>query len=156
MGHDDHGRWFFGAPGMLVQRAEEPPVEMVNGFVMLVPRLGNWIASWNRVSEVATYVDVTDSPRIVDGVIRAVDLDLDVIAWRDGRVEVVDRDEFEEHQELLGYPAEVVAGAEQTASWLETEVRAARAPFNAVAQVWLDQAVAAWEKLAGRSGVGGG
>jgi uncharacterized protein len=152
LGHDSHGRWFSGAPGILLQRGEEPPIEEVNGFVMLIPRLGDWIALWNRVSAVATYIDVTDSPRIVDRTIRAVDLDLDVIAWRDGRVEIVDRDEFEEHQELLGYPPDVMAGAEQTAAWLETELRAGRAPFDGVAQVWLDRAIAAWAELSDRSG----
>jgi predicted RNA-binding protein associated with RNAse of E/G family len=152
LGHDQHGHWFSGAPGILLQRAEEPPTEEVNGFVMLVPQLGSWIAFWNRVGEVTTYIDVTDLPRIVDGTIQAVDLDLDVIAWRDGRVEVVDRDEFEEHQELLGYPADVVVGAEQTAAWLETEVRGGRAPFDGVAQDWLDRAVAAWGRLTDRSG----
>lgn len=123
---------------------------------MLVPRRGDWIAFWSRTTEVALYIDVTDSPRVVGGTIRAVDLDPDVIAWRDGRVEVIDRDEFKEHQELFRYPAGVVAAAEQTAAWLEAELRAGRAPFDGVARVWLDRAGAAWERLAGRSGADGG
>ena len=34
----------------------------------------------------------------------SVDTDLDVIGWLDGSVEVVDRDQFEDHQVRYSYP----------------------------------------------------
>ena len=42
-------------------------------------------------------------------VLRAVDLDLDVVRGTDGPLVVDDEDEFAEHQVALGYPPEVVA-----------------------------------------------
>ena len=55
------------------------------------------------------YVNVTTRPALDQGTVSAVNLDLDVVRWRDGRVEVLDEDEFAEHQVLLGYPAELIS-----------------------------------------------
>lgn len=40
-----------------------------------------------------------------------IDLDLDVVRWLDGSVEIIDVEEFEEHRVALDYPGELVAGA---------------------------------------------
>lgn len=152
LGADAHGTWFSGRPGIDLQRADEPPVTDVDGFVMLVPAEGDWIAFWNHLDEPAVYVDVTNSPVMDSDAVRAVDLDLDVIAWRAGGVEIVDRDEFEQHQVALGYPSEVVAGAEKTALWLESRMREGRAPFDATGPAWLDRAAASWEEPAAHDG----
>lgn len=150
LSEDDHGHWFHGRPGVLLQRADEPAQEEIDGFVMLVPHSGDWIAFWNREDNPAVYVDVTTAPRLEGGTIGAIDLDLDVIAWRDGRVEVVDRDEFEAHRVSLGYPLEVVTAAKATAAWLEAEMTAARAPFDDTGSAWLEEAARRWQATSGR------
>jgi uncharacterized protein len=45
-----------------------------------------------------------------------VDLDLDVVRRFDGSAEILDEDEFAEHQARYGYPPEVTGHAERAAS----------------------------------------
>jgi len=144
LGTDRHGRWFSGPPGTTAKRGDEDHVVEVGGFVMLVPAEGDWIANWNHAGDVAVYVDITDTPVVREGIIRAVDLDLDVIARRDGTVEVVDRDEFEAHSVSMAYPPDVIARAEVAAAGVEGLMRGAQAPFDDTGPSWLDTAAATW------------
>ena len=59
-----------------------------------------------------TYVDIT-TPAVWHGedLVRAVDLDLDVIRGTTGRIWVDDEDEFAAHRVALDYPDEVVEQA---------------------------------------------
>lgn len=45
----------------------------------------------------------------------AIDLDLDVIRRVDGTCEIVDRDEFEDHQVVYGYPQDIIERADAAA-----------------------------------------
>ena len=54
------------------------------------------------------YVDMTTPPAWDGDVLRAVDLDLDVVRGRTGRVWVDDEDEFAAHRGPYGYPTAVV------------------------------------------------
>ncbi|HWS33128.1 MAG TPA: DUF402 domain-containing protein, partial [Actinoplanes sp.] len=74
----------------------------------------------------------------IDGeAIHAVDLDLDVIRSRDGEVQVLDEDEFADHQVLYGYPPEVVEQARATTAELVTLLTAGTQPFEEAARAWL-------------------
>jgi hypothetical protein len=86
------------------------------------------------------YVDVTTRPALDDGTVRAVDLDLDVVRFRDGRVEVLDEDEFAEHQVQLGYPAELITQARQTCDSLAGAVLSRTEPFGQAGAEWLARA----------------
>ena len=57
-----------------------------------------------------------------------VDLDIDVVAWPDGRVEVLDRDDFEVNSVKFGYPEDVIAAAEQSLAELLTLVELGQLP----------------------------
>ena len=59
-----------------------------------------------------TYVDIA-TPAVWHGedLVRAVDLDLDVIQGTTGRIWVDDEDEFAAHRVALGYPDEVTEQA---------------------------------------------
>jgi uncharacterized protein len=137
LGTDRHGWWLGGPEGTFFRRGDEEPILRRHDHVMLVPGEGDWIASWHAGSETEIYVDVTTCPARNGDVIEAVDLDLDVIRRRDGRVMLVDEDEFAEHQVLLGYPAEVIARAQVTAEDLVARITAASEPFGRVGQGWL-------------------
>ncbi len=77
--------------------------------------------------------------------LRAVDLDLDVIRGEHGRVWVDDEDEFATHRVTLGYPAEVVTAAERSAEAVLAAVTARTPPYD-------DLTAGAWlEHLAARS-----
>ena len=106
---------------------------------MLVPRQGRWTAYWSVDGEIELYVDVTTTPVWTAEGVTAVDLDLDVVRWRSGGVEVLDEDEFDEHRVALAYPAELVEEARATAAWLVDALISGAEPFGAVGQGWLAQ-----------------
>lgn len=137
LGEDEHGLWLGGRAGTPMRRGDGRLFPQPADFVMLVPVAGNWIASINAPStstSTAVYIDVTDRPRVVDGVVRAVDLDLDVIRRWDDSVEVLDEDEFAEHQVRYGYPAEVIVEARATCDDLFARLSAATQPFEVEAR----------------------
>ncbi|WP_220449594.1 DUF402 domain-containing protein [Nonomuraea longispora] len=83
------------------------------------------------------YVDVTTIPEWRDGEVTMLDLDLDVIRLRDGRLILDDEDEFAEHQVLLNYPPDLISQAEATARWLLDAVRERKGPFGGAHIQWL-------------------
>ena len=72
--------------------------------------------------------------------VTAMDLDLDVVRCWDGRVAVLDEDEFAEHQVQLGYPAELIDQARVTCDWLVSTVAARAEPFGQASAAWLARA----------------
>lgn len=86
---------------------------------------------------------VTDEPRTTAAGVTAIDLDLDVIGWPDGRVVLDDADEFEAHTELFGYPDATVAATRATADELVAAVSARAEPFGAAWERWVREVVSA-------------
>lgn len=76
------------------------------------------------------YCNVTTPPTYQDGQIGYIDLDLDVAVRPEGLIELLDEDEFEEHQALYGYPPEVIAEARAAAAQVESLAREGGFPFN--------------------------
>jgi hypothetical protein len=140
LGQDRFGWWFFGRKGLTLQRGAEPPVPQRRDFVLLVPVQGCWTACFNAEDELEIYVDVTTRPVLGAGTVTAVDLDLDVVRYLDGRVEVLDEDEFAEHQVQLAYPAELISQARQTCDWLVEAVSSRAEPFGKAGTGWLARA----------------
>jgi hypothetical protein len=139
LGDDSHGQWFGARTGTQLQRGLEPPIRWPCAFTMLVPSTGDWVATFNAEGKYLLYIDVT-GPITVDGdVIRAADLDLDVVRTFDGTVKLLDEDEFAEHQLRYGYPDAVIGRALATAQWLVRAVAAGQEPFATVGQQWLSQ-----------------
>lgn len=139
LGTDRFGWWLGGRTGILMQRGAEEPIRQAHDFVALVPADGSWIANWNEPGDdrVAVYVDVTTPPERTADVVHAVDLDLDVVRLRDGTVEVLDEDEFAEHQIRYGYPPELIAQARATTDDLVARISARTEPFDQVGPDWL-------------------
>ena len=139
LGVDEWGTWFGTRAGVAMQRGDEPPVVQPHDFVTLVPADGWYVASFNGESDhgAELYIDISTPPTISDALIEAVDLDLDVIRARDGRIILDDEDEFAEHQVLYAYPAHVIAAAQTEADRLMAEVTAGAEPFGEVGRAWL-------------------
>ena len=148
LGEDEHGLWLGAPRGCPLQRGEEPPKASVVGFVCLIPRQGCWTAYFNLPSDsdalglppgecVEIYIDLTDEPKRLDDAVEAIDLDLDVLRWRDGRVTLEDEDEFLEHQTTYGYPPDVITQVEATARELRESVEARTEPFGTAVEPWL-------------------
>jgi protein associated with RNAse G/E len=53
------------------------------------------------------YCNINMPPIFVDGVLDYVDLDLDVLVWKDFSYEILDREEFEENAAKYGYSEEL-------------------------------------------------
>jgi uncharacterized protein len=91
--------------------------------------------------EIATYVDMTTVPQWSRDdalvVVSMVDLDLDVVLGIDGSLLIDDEDEFQEHRQSLGHPADVVGLAETTCSAVFGAIAAGDEPYRSVGQRWL-------------------
>ncbi len=75
-------------------------------------------------------------PATFDGeTVRWVDLDLDVTI-RDGVVELLDEDEFDEHRARMAYPEGVVTGAREAASELMRLAATRTPPFDRGTHIW--------------------
>ncbi|MFC7643941.1 DUF402 domain-containing protein [Streptosporangium lutulentum] len=105
LGEDEHGVWIGCEVGSSARKGNGPPVPWRYACVMLFPRDDWWTASFNASPhKVEIYCDISTVPRWSDGEVTMVDLDLDVIRMRDGRIILDDEDEFEEHQVRYAYP----------------------------------------------------
>ncbi|MEV5895480.1 DUF402 domain-containing protein [Nonomuraea fuscirosea] len=141
LGEDEYGIWATVPGGTVARKGDGPPVTWETTAIMLFPRDAWWTASFNtppHKSEV--YVDVTTVPEWRDDEVTMLDLDLDVIRLRDGRLILDDEDEFAEHQLLLNYPTDLITQAEQTAHWLLDAVGERKGPFGGAHLDWLSKA----------------
>ena len=146
LGSDGHGDWIGFPAGTLMSRPGMTvrPTNLQVGLVPAGPDAQSedqraWLATFHGPGgSVLTYVDMTSVPRWDGSVVRAVDLDLDVVEDLEGVIYVDDEDEFAEHQVLFGYPPEVIALAEATRDAVLAAVTAREAPFDGSAQRWLE------------------
>ncbi len=93
-------------------------------------------------AELEVYVDVTTPPLWVPepgggAIVRAVDLDLDVVRGSDGGVLVDDEDEFADHQRTLGYPDALVAAAQVSCEAVLRAVTEHTPPYDETFRRWL-------------------
>jgi len=131
LGDDVHGSWLWGPAGRTIERDGETMFVTEFDVVTLISPGAWWTLSWwLGHPEVTLYVNI-DTPAIWDDDrVVTVDLDLDVIRFTDGRVAVVDEDEFALHQQRYAYPRELIAAAEAaTATALELASRS-EPPFD--------------------------
>lgn len=154
LGADEHGEWLGFPAGTHNQRPGHEFHSAVDCVTLVQP--GKWHLPTFQAPGIwcDLYVDVT-SPAAWDGrVLRAVDLDLDVIRLADplpdevryaavdegrtaGEIFVDDEDEFAEHQVAFGYPADVVASAQASCDELLAAVRAGLPPYDGAHLRWL-------------------
>lgn len=148
LGEDDHGIWLGAGPGLVGRRGHDHEVVFREAQVLLFPRPDGgardawWTAAFNAApARTEIYCDIATPARWPDpGQVTMVDLDLDVVRRRaDQRVEIVDGDEFDEHQRRYGYPAQVIREAEQAAAWLRHALSAGAEPFAGEYRGWLAQ-----------------
>jgi len=155
LGADEHGDWIGVPAGTHHQRPGHEFHSAVDCVTLVPP--GAWHLPTFQAPGIwcDLYVDVTTPATWEDGVLRAVDLDLDVIRLPDqlppvesapwdvppagpGEIFVDDEDEFAEHQVAFGYPADVIERAQTSCDELVAAVRAGLAPYDGTHQRWLD------------------
>jgi len=142
LGVDRFGTWLGSPAGTALQRGVETPVVWEVAQVLLVPDGERWwTANFNAAPHpTEIYSDMTTVPRWHGDELHAVDLDLDVARRRGGRTELLDADEFAEHQVRYGYPEEVVAAAQEAADDVFRAVSDGAEPFTDGYRPWLARA----------------
>lgn len=104
------------------------------------PHEGWWVLHYNGpVRPISAFVDIATQPVVAPGRIEMVDLDLDVVAYADGSVEIVDEDEFAVHQIELGYTTDMVRRARSETELVVDLLWRGQEPFFTVAEGWLEQ-----------------
>lgn len=139
LGEDEHGTWLSVPAGAAARRGEEPPRHIPHGFVSLVPRDGWWEAEFYASHpDWEVYVNIGTPCELSPERIRQVDLDLDVVRRRDGAVEVLDEDEFADHQIRYGYPPQLTDAARRATIDVVTMLEHRTEPFGNAARRWLE------------------
>ena len=143
LGSDHHGDWLGIAAGTLMTRPGASYVSPTNQLG-LVPAPGpddarGWLATFHDVGgPLRVYVDITTPPAWDGTVVRAVDLDLDVVCGPTGRVWVDDEDEFADHRVRFGYPDEVSRAAMSSCDLVLAQMQNERPPYDGdSAAAWL-------------------
>ncbi len=137
LGADEHGTWLAVPTGTPARRGRRAQA-VEHGFVMLVPIGAWWTVEFYRTHPSwELYVNIGTPCEWRFGSVRQVDLDLDVVRGLDGSVEVLDEDEFADHQVRFGYPIELIAAARSATDVVVRLVSQRREPFGAAARRWL-------------------
>jgi len=140
---DEFGMWLWAPAGTITRRGNEPATTSASLFVTLIGDDAWYSAIWNAAGKYEVYVDINTPARWNGDSVRMVDLDLDVVRYReDGRVAVLDEDEFADHQRSLGYPAQYVDGARSAAAGVFVALSSGSEPFGDVGRARIDQALA--------------
>ena len=142
LGEDEHGIWLWSLlPGWPSDGAPSRRRCRSTPLVELITHDAWWSAIWNGgEARHAMYVDIATPARWNGDRVTLIDLDLDIVRYRNGDVALVDEDEFDEHRIALDYPKRVVDGARTAAAKVYLDVVAAREPFGDVAASWMESA----------------
>jgi protein associated with RNAse G/E len=141
LGEDEHGIWCAVPPGTRRWKGSEPVEATRAPAVFCAPHEGWWHLHYNgSTTQLSHFVDIVTPPIwISPNRYEMVDLDLDVVVYQDGTIEIEDEDEFEVHQVQYKYTSEMIVRArEETANvvrWLTEK----REPFFATAADWMAQ-----------------
>jgi protein associated with RNAse G/E len=141
LGEDEHGLWLWSPPGTDMQRGEEPRRESQAINLKLVPEGRWWTAIWSYRQQVDVYVDIIAPPTWRGSTVTMIDIDLDLVRWADGRVEVLDEHEFVQHQAEMEYPPRLVDTARATTAQLALALESRHEPFGDVGEQWMQRAV---------------
>ncbi len=76
------------------------------------------------------YCNINLPPKFENGVLSYVDLDIDVLVWRDFSFEILDIDEFGENSQLFKYPISVIEKCYDTIKELEYLIKNRLFPFD--------------------------
>ena len=136
LGEDEHGMWVGLREGQPVWRGSEVLFVSRYDGLMLLPRHQPWMAWFPGESDLEVYVDIVTPTALEEREFVMVDLDLDVARYRDGRVALLDEDEFDAHRIALGYPDEVVRMARESAAAVMEQVATRQEPYDRTFGEW--------------------
>jgi hypothetical protein len=141
LGEDEHGIWLWSPPGSATQRGHEPINHTKSVDLKLIPEGKWWTAIWAWKRPHDLYVDIITPAQWNGPTVTMVDIDLDVVRWADGRVEILDEEEFADHVVKFDYPDRLVDTARAMTAQIAIAVELRHEPFGAVAEEWMTKAV---------------
>ena len=138
LGEDDHGVWLYAPPDTIARRGLEPPRPIVTGFVVLIPQDEHWLAEfyWDHPRH-SVYVNIGTPPQWAGDRVTQVDLALDGVRSFAGSVEVLDEDEFLDHQVRYEYPQDLIDATRAATNRAVELMTAGAEPFGIAAEHWL-------------------
>jgi hypothetical protein len=147
LGTDVYGTWLFSSKGTVFRGQDESGVtecEVGQGtadagrpVLHLIPNGAWWVAWW---CELFISVDICVPASLADGEWSFTDLELDVLAFPDGRVEVHDEDEYIEARDAGTISEEESRKAQAALVDVERWLRDGVEPFGGIGWARLDQA----------------
>lgn len=138
LGDDEFGRWL-GHPGPLpIFRGDSFLFEWSYRFLVLIPPgEAEWKAEFYvDHPKMDVYVDVIYGLESGIREIKYFDVDLDVVRWNNGTVEILDIDEFAENQAALRYPQEMTDAAMPAARRIKEMIERGEDPWGSASQRW--------------------
>ena len=84
----------------------------------------------NDVSTRLWYCNISTPPKLEDGVLSYIDLDIDVLVQADFTYQVLDSDEFERNALVFGYPDEVRGEVQRAVADVTSLIEARQFPFT--------------------------
>ena len=76
------------------------------------------------------YCNVNKPPKLSKGSLDYIDLDIDVLVWKDLSYQILDLEEFEENARKFQYPDNLKAKTDQSLKTILTMVRKKKFPFD--------------------------
>ncbi|MGI8639601.1 MAG: DUF402 domain-containing protein [Pyrinomonadaceae bacterium] len=76
------------------------------------------------------YCNVNLPPKFENGVLDYIDLDIDVLVWKDFRYEILDLDEFAENAKIFNYSEDLIEKAKDNLTKLLRLIENRKFPFN--------------------------
>lgn len=139
LGEDEYGWWMAVPAGTRRWKGETPARPSAKDAVFCAPHDDWWHLHYNgATTQYSHFVDIVTPPAWVsESRYEMIDLDLDVVVHRDGTIEIVDEDEFEEHQVIYGYSDDMIREAIEAADRVVSALSQRREPFFDVASAWL-------------------
>jgi len=138
LGEDEYGTWLYASADTIFQRGHEPPRTLGTGFVGLVPRDAWWVVEfyWDHPWH-SVYVNIGTPPVWHGDRIHHIDLDLDVVRLLDDTVEILDEDEFAEHQVRYSYPQDLIDDALTATAQAVDMLEQTTEPFKTASTTWI-------------------
>lgn len=76
------------------------------------------------------YCNINTPPTIIENTLEYIDLDIDIIVWKDFKIEIIDAEEFSEHMILYDYPVNTIIRVNEAVEQLKIMIINRTFPFN--------------------------
>lgn len=141
LGVDKYGIWVTTDADSVVTWPDGSKGRLPNVGLTFVPTGSEWwtvtwAAAANGEMSRSVYGNISLPPAFERQQVRLVDLDLDVVGSPDGKLTVVDWEDFASNSAAMSYPDEVRDGAVQAANRLLDALTEGIEPYCSVADLW--------------------